>query len=80
MLLTSLRLVLVLLYLINLSFTVVNSLESLFCYKYWQSPYTEMLKTMPEITFHQGMPNALVQSPSFGMMCLNSQLTVHIRS
>ena len=37
----------------------------LFCYKYWQPSYTEMLKTMPEITFHQGMPNDLVQSKYF---------------
>ena len=37
----------------------------LFCYKYWQPFYTEMLKTMPEITFHQGMPNDLLQSKYF---------------
>ena len=34
-------------------------------YKYWQPSYTEMLKTMREITFHQGMPNDLVQSKYF---------------
>ena len=33
----------------------------LFCYKCWQPSYTEMLKTMPEITFHQRMPNDLIQ-------------------
>ena len=37
----------------------------LFCYKYWQLSYTEILKTMPEITFHQGMPNDLLQSKYF---------------
>ena len=37
----------------------------LFCYKYWQPSYTEMAETMPEITFHQGMPNDLVQSNYF---------------
>ena len=37
----------------------------LFCYKYWQPSYTEMLKTMPEITFLQGMPNDLTQSKHF---------------
>ena len=37
----------------------------LFCYKYWQPSYTEILKTMPEITFHQGIPNDLVQSKYF---------------
>ena len=37
----------------------------LFCYKYWQPSYTEMLKTIPEITFHQEMPNNLVQSKYF---------------
>ena len=39
--------------------------KDLFCYKYWQPSYTEMLKTMPEVTFHQGMPNDLVQSKYF---------------
>ena len=37
----------------------------LFCYRYWQPSYTEMLKVMPDITFHQGMPNDLVQSKYF---------------
>ena len=37
----------------------------LFCYKYWQPSYTEMLKTMPEITFHKGMHNDIVQSKYF---------------
>ena len=37
----------------------------LFCYKYWQSSYTEMLKTISEITFYQGMLNDLVQSKYF---------------
>ena len=32
----------------------------LFCCKYWQPSYTEMLQTVPEITFCQGMPNGLV--------------------
>ena len=32
----------------------------LFCYKYWQPSYIEMLKVMPDITFHQGMSNDLV--------------------
>ena len=39
--------------------------KALFCYKYWQPSYTEMLKAMPEVTFHQGMPNDLVQSKYF---------------
>ena len=34
----------------------------LFCYKYWQPSYTEILKIMPDITFHQGMPKGLIQS------------------
>ena len=37
----------------------------LYCYKYWQPSYTEMLKITPDITFHQGMPNDLVQSKYF---------------
>ena len=32
----------------------------LVCYKYWQPSYTEMLNIIPEITFHQGMPDDLV--------------------
>ena len=34
----------------------------LLCYKYWQPSYTEMLKIMLDITFHEGMPNDLFQS------------------
>ena len=37
----------------------------LFRYKYWQPSYTEMLKTVPEITFHLGMLNDSVQSRYF---------------
>ena len=37
----------------------------LFCYKYWQPSNIDMLKTTPEITFHQGMPNNLIQSKYF---------------
>ena len=37
----------------------------LFCYKYRQPSYTEMLNIMPDITFHQGMPDDLVQSKYF---------------
>ena len=36
-----------------------------FCYKYWQPSYTEILKTMPEITSHQGLPDDSVQSKYF---------------
>ena len=32
----------------------------LFCYKYWQPAYIEVLKTMLEINFHPGMPNDLL--------------------
>ena len=37
----------------------------LFCYKYWQPYYTEMLKIMSDITFNEGMPNDLFQSKNF---------------
>ena len=37
----------------------------LFCYQYWQPSYTEMLKAMPEIIIHQGMPSDLVQLKYF---------------
>ena len=39
--------------------------QVLFCYKYCQLSYTEMQKIMPDITFHQGMINGLVQSEYF---------------
>ena len=41
------------------------SKKVLFCYQYWQPSYTEMLKAMPEIIIHQGMPSDLVQSKYF---------------
>ena len=37
----------------------------LFSYNYWQPSYTEMLKIIPDITFHEGMPNDLFQSKNF---------------
>ena len=39
--------------------------QILFCYKYWQPSYTDMLQTIPDITFHQGMPNKEDQSGFF---------------
>ena len=37
----------------------------LFCYKYWQPSYTEMMQSIPEMMFHQGMPNPLDQPEFF---------------
>ena len=39
--------------------------KGLFYHKFWQPSYTEMLKIMPDITFHQGMSDELVQSKYF---------------
>ena len=45
--------------------------KHLFCFNYWQPSYTEMLKIMLDITFHQGMHNGLVQSKYFYPTVLN---------
>ena len=37
----------------------------LFCYRYYQPFYTEKLKIMLDIAFHQGMSKHLVQSKYF---------------